>query len=177
MSSTRRHPLPRVQKSWIPLHNAQVRVTQNIFRWSNQHIHSPKSEKPSARISLQRWKDFTQTSLHLFWFMSRKETQTERRAGCLKPNSCSKWKSLNRAPMNITTFLDLKSPGIFCRDCMRFARRNSPLSTSIVASTHCTARSMCPHALYLPSYIMLLCAFYCNSFEQENGSECSCINH
>lgn len=67
--------------------------------------------------------------------------------------------------------------GNFCRESMRFTRRNSPLSAVLLL--HSRHRSVhVPTRTSLPSYIMLVCVFYCDSFEQDywNHPICSCFN-
>lgn len=90
-------------------------------KW-NQLLSSPKvSNSVSASSPFcadQNQKRYLrQTLFHLFLLSVQQgqEAQRQQRVGSrlLRLHSYSKWESLNRAPMNITTSLDLKSPGIF----------------------------------------------------------------
>lgn len=182
-SSARRHPLPRVKKAWIPLHNSQVRLCAECLQVVKSAPNfSPKWETLSfSPSSAKRKCYFKHTLIHLFQFKFNKKRGAKRAARwllrLLRLSSYSKWESLNRAPMNITTSLDLKSPGIFVGIACALQEETPPRRPHC-CFTRGTARSMCPHALSLPSYIMLLCVFFCDSFERDswNDHECSCVN-
>ena len=142
---------------------------QNVFRLSNQSF-SPKwdtfffSPSSAGRKKQNKTKSyFKQTLIHLFLVKVKAEKWRRESSalapGLLKLVSYSKWESLNRAPMNITTSLDLKSPGIFVGIACALQEETPPCRL-YCCFTHGTARSMCPHALSLPSYIMFLCVFF-----------------
>lgn len=137
-----------MKKAWIPPHNAQVWLYAECLQVVKSH-----SKVRSFFFFLPAMKNcyFKQTLFHLFQFMLNKKKRGAQRAAALAPGLLkldSKWESLNRAPMNITTSLDLKSPGIFVGIAMRFARRNSPLSAVLLLhsrhrSVHVPTRTFC----------------------------------
>ncbi len=164
-SSTRLHPLPRMKKAWIPLHNAQVRLCAECLQVVKSAPTSVQSGKTKAFLLPALNQMLFQANINPSVLVYVKHEKRHKNSSALAPGllklvSYSKWESLNRAPMNITTSLDLKSPGIFVGIACALQEETPPCRL-YCCFTHSTARSMCPHALSLPSYIMLLCVFFC----------------
>jgi len=131
-----------MKEAWIPPHNAQVRLTQNVLRLSNEYLISVKKLK-NYQVILGKH--------HCICFslcLTREVAQTEQRAGYRAAEAVLQVREFELCSNEYHHLLGSEVTGNFCSDCMRFAGRNTPLSTTLLLR-HTARLGPCGHTHFL----------------------------